>query len=85
MLMGFQKFIHLRDSRTKEEMKISEDGLIITKQVSNSLDIKTGDMVTFINNKDEEALIEVKGITENYTANFAYISLDFIMRYLLKS
>ncbi len=74
---GISKFIHLRDPKTKEEMTIPEDGLIITKQVSNSLDIKTGDIISFINNEDEEALIEVKGITENYTANFAYISPDY--------
>lgn len=70
-------FIHLRDSKTKEEISIPEDGLIITKQVSNSLDIDIGDEITFINNEDEEALVEVKGITENYTSNFAYISHEY--------
>jgi putative ABC transport system permease protein len=72
-------FIHLRDFKTKEELRVPEEGLIITKQVSNSLDIENGDKIVLINSEDEEAIVEVKGITENYTSNFAYISKEFYM------
>ncbi len=70
-------FIKLRDPKTKEKYRIPEQGIIITKQISNSMDIKIGDYITLINNEDEEAIVEVKGITENYTQNFAYISNEY--------
>ena len=74
------EFIHLRDFKTKEEIRIPSDGLIITKQVSNSMDIEIGDNIVLINNEDEEATIEVKGIVENYTSNYAYISNEYYMK-----
>lgn len=70
-------FIILRDDKSKEVIPLPDEGIIISKQVSKSLDIKPGDKISLINSEDKEALVEVKGITENYTSNFVYLSADY--------
>lgn len=71
------ELIRLRHPKTKEEIRIPDEGIVISKQVSNALDIRVGDTITFINSEDEEALVEVNAITENYTSNYAYISKEY--------
>ncbi|MDR7870859.1 MAG: FtsX-like permease family protein [Tissierellaceae bacterium] len=81
---NISEFIRLRDPKTKEKINIPDEGLIITKQISNSMDIKIGDKVVLINNKDEEKEVEIIGITENYTSNYAYISNEYYVEIFSK-
>lgn len=74
---NIDNFIHLQERKNENKIDIPEKGIIITEQVSKSLDVKIGDEITFINNDNDEALVKVGGITENYTFNYVYLSPNY--------
>jgi putative ABC transport system permease protein len=73
-LIGIDNFIHLQDRKNETKIDIPEEGIIITDQISRSLKLQVGDKIKLVNNEDTEAQVEIKGITENYTFNYAYLS-----------
>lgn len=70
-------FIHLQRRKDEKEINIEERGIVITDQVSRSLDVDIGDEITLINNENDEATVKITGITENYTFNYVYLSPDY--------
>lgn len=73
-ITNFKDFILLQDRKTGTPIPIEETGVVITDQVSRSLGIKIGDEIKLINNNNDESLVTVTGITENYTFNYVYLS-----------
>ncbi len=69
--------IHLQDRKSKKQIKIPEEGLIITEQVSRNMNIKIGDEITLMNSDDIKAKAKVSGIAKNYLSNYAYLSPDY--------
>lgn len=74
---NFEDFIVLQERKTGNPITIEENGVVITEQVSRSLGIKVGDNIKLINNDNDEDLVKVTGITENYTFNYVYLSPKF--------
>ncbi len=75
-LSKIDDFIRLQNSKDGEKIHIPEKGVVITEQVGKSLDVKIGDKVT-LKSSEDEAIVEVTGITENYTFNYAYLSPEY--------
>ena len=73
----FKDFIILQERETGIPIAIEENGVVITEQVSRSMDIKVGDSIKLKNNDNDEELVKVIGITENYTFNYVYLSPQY--------
>lgn len=67
-------FIHLQRRKDESKIDIPEEGVIISEQVSRSLNLNIGDNLTLTNSDDIKMEVEVKDITENYTFNYVYLS-----------
>nr|WP_244971147.1 ABC transporter permease [Tissierella pigra] len=75
--ININKFIHLQNRKGGKELTIEEKGVVITEQISRSLNVSVGDEITLINKEKDEAKVKVTGITENYTFNYVYISPEY--------
>ena len=76
-IKDIRKFISLQDRKTGEEIYIPEKGAIITEQVSKDYKLGVGDEILLRNSEKDEASIIIKGITENYTFNYVYMSPEY--------
>lgn len=76
-LVNIDNFIHLQSRKDEKKIDIPEKGVVISEQVSKSLDVKVGDQISIINNEDDEAQVKIMGITENYTFNYVYLSPSY--------
>lgn len=65
-------FITLKSN--KKELKLKDDGIILSEKLSNVLGVKVGQeiKITLSNNKD--ITVKVSQITENYIENYVYMS-----------
>ncbi len=66
------QMIRLRDFKTKEEMALSDDGVIITQRFSEVTGLSVGDPIEFMS-AGNKFTTTVSGITENYTVHFFYM------------
>ena len=80
----FEKFVSLQERVGSEEIKFPMQGIVISEQISKTLELKVGDEVKVINKDDEEAIAQIKAITENYTFNFGYMSEEYYRDIFLK-
>ncbi|MCQ4924272.1 FtsX-like permease family protein [Tissierella carlieri] len=76
-ITNIDNFIHLQRRKDEKEINIEEKGVVITEQVSKSLNVDIGDEITLINNEDDKAKVKITGITENYTFNYVYLSPNY--------
>ena len=71
---GFGSFISLRNRKTKEKINLSDDGVVLTEKLCETLGVTVGDSVTIQNSDGRESEMKVIGITENYLTSFAYVT-----------
>lgn len=71
---AFQKFIHLRDAKTKQPLTLQKSGLVLTQKMAKVLELTTGDTVTVTTTSGHKAKLKVTGITQNYVGHFAYLT-----------
>lgn len=76
-IKNIDNFIYLQRRKDGKKISIEEKGVVITEQISKSLNVKIGDEITLINNEDDKAKVKVTGITENYTFNYVYLSPNY--------
>ena len=68
----FSSYIELKNRVSKEELQMSNDGVIITEKISMKLGLNVGDYVTFrVDYKEYQA--PITGITENYAYHYIYM------------
>lgn len=75
--INIENFITLQDRKTEKKIIFPEEGVVISEQVSKTLGIQLGDEITFKNAEGHEVRVKVRGITENYTFNYVYLSPDY--------
>lgn len=63
-------FFDIHNRVTKEHYDLSENGIIINEKLARLLDVKIGDSVYF----EQGYPVEIVGIMENYTLNYAFIA-----------
>ena len=68
-------FISLKDAKTDDKLKLSDDGVIISEKLSNLLNKKKNDTITLIINA-KEVKVKIKAICENYIEHYVYLSKD---------
>ena len=67
------KYIGLNNRKTKEEIKLNDEGVVITEKLATILDVEVGEKIEIID-EDIKASVKVKGIAENYLYNFVYLT-----------
>ena len=73
-LKTMDEFINLRNRKTKEEINLSDNGVVLTEKIARDMDVKVGDEIELINSNDRKVTVTVEGITENYMSHYAYMS-----------
>ncbi|MDO5716099.1 MAG: ABC transporter permease, partial [Tissierellia bacterium] len=66
-------YITLRNRKTKDPLKLTEEGAIITEKLSEVFDLEIGDYLSFENQYEEPKEVKITGITENYSNHFVYM------------
>lgn len=66
-------FINFKNRKSKEELTLSDNGIILSEKAADATKVKVGDELK-IKVDGKEYSLKVSGITENYTFNYAYIS-----------
>ncbi len=74
-LKELPNFIALQNRKSKDALDFGADDVILTEKFARLLNVKVGDMVEILID-DRPVTVRVDAITENYTYNFIYTSLD---------
>ena len=75
----FPSFVHLKNRITGEELKLNNDGVIISEKLAELLGVGVGDTITIKTGENDSApkSVPVSGITENYVLHYVYMSPEF--------
>jgi len=73
----YSTFMNLRNRKSGEAQKITEDGAIISEKLAKLLDLDIGDKFTINNQENNPFTIKVSGITEMYVGHYAYMTSDY--------
>ena len=73
----FNNICNMTNAETKEELKLSNNGIIITDKIAEMLNVEPGDEVTFIDSEDVEYKVKIDTITRNYVSHYIYMSKDY--------
>lgn len=82
---AFSQVAKLMDASTKEELKISDNGVIITEKVADVFGIKAGDEITIIDAEEVNHTVKVEGITKHYVGHCIYLSKNYYEANLLST
>ncbi len=69
-----KKVIALKNVKTKEEIELPENKILITDKVAELIGAKAGDTIILRNSEDEEVSVEVAQVVENYISHYVYIT-----------
>ncbi|MCR8746374.1 ABC transporter permease [Romboutsia lituseburensis] len=72
-----EEFIGLQDRASQKNIKIIEDGIVLSEKTARDLELKVGDTVEILNSKDQIAKAKIIGITENYVSHYVYMSKEY--------
>ena len=74
---NFFNAINLIDTKTNENVELSDNGIIITDKVAEFLKIGAGDNVTLVSSDDIEYNFKVDYVVKNYVSHYVYMSKQF--------
>ena len=72
----FNKYISLIDRKTKKSIELTNGGVVISERLSQLLDVKKGDMITFTDEKDNPREAIVSDICEMYAGHFIFMNAN---------
>lgn len=73
-LSKFDEFIKLKSIDKHEKLNFSDNKVILSEKLSRSMDLKSGDFITFQDPNGGEQEIEVQNITEQYFGHQIYMT-----------
>lgn len=73
-LKGLNQFITLRERKSKNNIDLNDNSVIITEKLSEELNLNIGNEITIENSDEEVNDFIVSGITEQYLGNTIYMS-----------
>lgn len=71
------EYINLRNRKTKKKIEISDDGILIDEKLASILKVKVGSKITVKDSNGKKAKCKVKGIFENYTNHYIYMTQKY--------
>ena len=72
-----EDYIKLKNRNNKEKIDLTDEGVVLTEKLANTLKVKNGDNIT-IKENDKEKKVKVIGIAENYLYNYICYRLIII-------
>ncbi len=73
-ISNFRHFVVLKNRKTKENIELASDSVVICEKLSEQLGVGVGGKITVKNSNGKTADLTVTGITENYVSYVVYIS-----------
>ena len=67
------KYMNLKNRKTQKEIKLDDEGVILTEKLAIILDVQVGDKIT-VKDGGADATLKVTGITENYLYNYIFFT-----------
>ena len=71
------EYINLRNRKTKKKIEISDDGILIDEKLASLIKAKVGSKITVKDSNGKKAKCKVKGIFENYTNHYIYMTQKY--------
>lgn len=69
-------FIDFNDSKTKENLILDDEGIVLTQKAAETMDVVSGDTID-IELDGEKYNVKVSSVMENYVNNYIYMSETF--------
>ena len=74
----YKEFLTLRDRKTKADIELDDDGVVITDKLSRDLGVKIGDTIQINNSyNDKSCIVKIAGITERYLEHVVYTTPNY--------
>ncbi|MEG0823049.1 MAG: FtsX-like permease family protein [Erysipelotrichaceae bacterium] len=71
------EFLNLKHRQNKEELKISNDGVIISEKLAKKADLSIGDKIKIDETGNKEVEVTISDICENYVGHYMYMSESY--------
>ncbi|MGL9730943.1 FtsX-like permease family protein [Enterococcus sp. DIV0756] len=71
---NFSDYIQLNDRKTKKELQLKDDGVIITERLAKLLKAEVGDEIKVKDAENQKRTVKVEGITEMYMGHFMFMN-----------
>lgn len=69
-----EEFISLKARGSVDRQQLTDNGAIITEKLAKLYDLQVGDSLTLQNTDNDNFIIQVAGITENYAMHYIYMT-----------
>lgn len=69
-----KNILNLRDLKTKKQIKLEDDKVIITDKLAELIGAKVGDKITITDSKNNNFSFEVSSISENYVGHYVFMN-----------
>ena len=73
----FKNFIALRERSNQKEIKLDNDGVVITEKLAKSLGVKIGDKIIVENEEGDREEVEISDISEMYVDHYVFMSPEY--------
>lgn len=73
----FTDYFTLKEKNSTKEIKLKDNGVIVTPKIKERFNLKIGDTITLESLNKQTFEVKVIGVTENYVSNYIYMSKDY--------
>ncbi len=73
---AFHNFFLFRDRKTKEQLQLSDQGVIVTEKYATLLQLFVGDTLTLNISDNEKIDVKVEAICENYLGHYVFMKKE---------
>lgn len=70
----FNTLINLTDVKSKNNLSLPEDGVLLTDKAAQLLGVESGDTITLKDTDENETNVKVTNVVENYVYHYIYMS-----------
>ncbi len=75
--IAFNNYVTLKSTLSNKIISINDNGVIITKQMAELLNVTKGDTINIRNSDNELVILYVNDIVENYVSHYIYMSANY--------
>ncbi|MDK8233626.1 ABC transporter permease [Aerococcus christensenii] len=81
---NYRDYYALSDSNNQSPLNLPKDGVLVTQKLAKLFDLKVGDELPLMNDKEEVVNLPIKGIVEAYIGHSCIMSKDYYQEKLGK-
>ena len=72
----FEHYFDLEDNETKEDLTLTDDGVIISNKIADLFSVQVGDTLLLRDSNDTVYQVNVSGVALNFVSNYIYMSKE---------